>query len=219
MKKHKFLFLATYGRSGGTLLMGILNSISSYRIVGENNNAYTYLCDFYQRMIEAHLSNNHFEGKFEQYNEKNPWWNIHTPETLKQATQQYIATLIDPEDQYTTIGFKEIRYNKPQEQLTSYLNTLYNIFNCRFIFLTRNHNHTCKSDWHKNEPNCKETLIEIERKIQTHMKDHPLQDWFCLHFDDLHNIKPIEFKVLFRWLGERYDKEQIKKVLSVKHGY
>ena len=37
-RRYNFVFIFTYGRSGSTLLMGLLNSLPHYCIRGENNN-------------------------------------------------------------------------------------------------------------------------------------------------------------------------------------
>jgi hypothetical protein len=37
-KRYNYVFIFTYGRSGSTLLMGLLNSLPHYCIRGENNN-------------------------------------------------------------------------------------------------------------------------------------------------------------------------------------
>ena len=42
------VFVMTYGRSGSTLLMGLLNSIPGYLIRGENRHAMRHLYDFHR---------------------------------------------------------------------------------------------------------------------------------------------------------------------------
>ena len=42
------VFVMTYGRSGSTLLMGILNSIPGWLLRGENRHAMRHLYDFHR---------------------------------------------------------------------------------------------------------------------------------------------------------------------------
>ena len=47
-----YVFVMTYGRSGSTLLMGLLNTIPGYLIRGENDDALRFLHDFHQTCVE-----------------------------------------------------------------------------------------------------------------------------------------------------------------------
>ena len=47
-----YVFVMTYGRSGSTLLMGLLNTIPGYLIRGENDDALRFLHDFHRTCVE-----------------------------------------------------------------------------------------------------------------------------------------------------------------------
>ena len=47
-----YVFVMTYGRSGSTLLMGLLNTIPGYLVRGENDDALRYLYDFHRTCVE-----------------------------------------------------------------------------------------------------------------------------------------------------------------------
>src|SRR5829696_1859856 len=47
-----YVFVMTYGRSGSTLLMGLLNTIPGYLVRGENDDALRFLYDFHRTCVE-----------------------------------------------------------------------------------------------------------------------------------------------------------------------
>ena len=51
-----YVFVMTYGRSGSTLLMGLLNTIPGYLVRGENDDALRYLYDFHRTCVERSQS-------------------------------------------------------------------------------------------------------------------------------------------------------------------
>jgi len=212
----QFLLVVTYGRSGSTLLNGILNSIDGYKIVGENNDAYTHLMKFYNCMIQGLNSNKTCEKNFNIFGAKNPWWNDFNPESLCGYVRIIMIYLIDPQDKYRVVGFKEIRYPRPRDELYSYLDWLYSITNCKFVFLTRNLTDVCNSEWHRNNPGCVENLRNFEYNIHCYIDEHPEQSWYHLTFKEMINNR---LKWFFEFLGEHYDKKTVDAVLSVKHGY
>src|SRR5262245_42168913 len=46
-----YVFVMTYGRSGSTLLMGLLNTLPGYLIRGENDDAMKFLYDFHRTCV------------------------------------------------------------------------------------------------------------------------------------------------------------------------
>jgi len=215
----EFILLVTYGRSGSTLVMGVLNSIPGYKIVGENKMAYLSLMEFYNKMKDASDSSKTFAENFNSGQDTtNPWWNDFSISFLMKHIYNLMVNLIDPEGKARVVGFKEIRYSAVPD-LSQYLDWFYYITGCKFIFLTRNINDVCKSKWHANNPKCKENLVEFEGRVWKHMEDNFHQSWFHLHFDDLHNTNPDKFKALFEWLGEEYKESELSKVLSRRYSY
>src|SRR5690349_1509587 len=52
MGELSYVFVMTYGRSGSTLLMGLLNTIPGYLVRGENDDALRFLFDFHRTCVE-----------------------------------------------------------------------------------------------------------------------------------------------------------------------
>ena len=215
--KPEFLFIITYGRSGSTLVQGILNSIPGYRILGENNDALQKLREFYNCFYNSHAN---YLNNIMPEDDRNSWYNPTPPEELKSALVNTMAHIIDPKFEAVTLGFKEIRYSGHLDDLEPYLDWMYHIFDCKFLFLTRNLDHTCVSKWHAGNPaGCKAKLTMFEQQMEEYIKSRPYQNWFHLHFPDLHNVKPEEFKSLFDWLKADFDEAKIQEVLSRRHSY
>ena len=215
--KPEFLFIITYGRSGSTLTQGILNSIPGYFITGENNDALQKLREFYNSMYHAHAS---YKNNIMPEDDRNSWYNPVTPEDLKSATFNYLTNIIDPHFEATTLGFKEIRYPGHLDDLEAYLDWMYHIFDCKFLFLTRNLDHTCISKWHAGNPEgCKAKLSMFEDQVNEYIRKRPYQNWFHLHYENLKELTPNDYKQLFSWLEADFDEEKIAEVLKRRYGY
>jgi len=205
-----FVIPVTYGRSGSTLLMGLLNSIDGYSIVGENNDSMKYLIDFYINMRDVVFNTN---GK----GVDDAWYNKCSLEHLKLVVRRCMASICDPSHSAKCVGWKEIRYIRHLgSDLGKFLSNLFFISDCRFVFLTRDLDDTCKSEWWARNPNCKKNLGSFEDFVFRYIEDNKSQDWFHLTYEDLckGNVRS-----LFSFLGEDFDYESVKKVLAHPWGY
>lgn len=215
--KKKFLFIVTFGRSGSTLLMGILNNIPGFCIRGENHNAFPFLMEFHNSMLNSLNGNEACEKNFGLVGSTNPWWNCFDEKKLSDNIRNIIVDVLDPDDKYRVVGFKEIRYPHLKTNLSVFLSWLWNITDCRFIFLTRNLEDVCKSEWWANNPiGCNKLLSDFVNQIQVHIDMYPEQDWFHVSYED---IRRNNLEGLFDFLGEKFDRGEVERVLGVKHGY
>src|SRR5690606_340365 len=64
------VFIVTYGRSGSTLLQGVLNSIPGYLIRGENDSALEFMHENFRRM-EKRMDTKKGSSPV------NPWYGLH----------------------------------------------------------------------------------------------------------------------------------------------
>ena len=142
----QFLLIITYGRSFGTLLMGVLNSIKGYRIMGENHDATGALMTYYDRMMNALASNDMMITNYNVRKAQNSWWNEFNPNILKTMLKEIVAYTLDKDGDNNVIGWKEInypRYTKLDKNhsegtnLYKYINFLHHLLDCKFILLTR----------------------------------------------------------------------------------
>jgi tetratricopeptide (TPR) repeat protein len=154
----KFCVILTYGRTGSTLLQGLLNAVPGVRVRGENHFFLRPLFESWQllRTLEAmSVSPDHVDAPTD------PWFGI--ADVDASAALLDIATLVRrqllPADDraYTLIGFKEIRSHKLElRDVPDFLDFLEAIFpGIVYINLTRDLVAASGSGFWRNEPTTK----------------------------------------------------------------
>lgn len=217
--KFKSVLIVTYGRSGSTLLQGLLNSIDGCLVRGENHNMCHGLFQTYSAMLQSSLEHVGTEVNAPT----NPWFGakLLEPESFlgdcrRIVRQQLLAN--EDESSVRCLGFKEIRY-PGVDRLPDYLDFLGRIFpETAFLFLTRDHESVSKSAWWKNiRP------AEVKRRLNVFETD--VRDWakgrrdvFAIDYSDLsaHSARVGE---LFSFLGAAYDRDAVAAVLARPHSY
>ncbi len=213
MQEMDYVFVMTYGRSGSTLLMGILNSIPGWLLRGENRHAMRHLYDFHRSGLEEKRRVNPDLASQPTH----PWFGIEGyPEA---ASLQHIralaqATLLRPEPGTRVSGYKEIRWY--DEDLPAYLAFMQEVFpGARFVLNTRNLADVAASNFwtHKDDPLGRVQFIE-ERMLAAAAG---LGDAVHrVHYDD-YVADPGSLRGLFDWLGETYDQDRIQAVMATPH--
>jgi hypothetical protein len=213
--KYPYLFVITYGRSGSTLLQGILNTIPGYCIRGENNG----VMPMYRR-IHEHLCKAHQD--FSQIGETpaDPWYGIdlfRRDDHLAGLRQLMIDEVLRPPAATRCMGFKEIRYAPLMVgdlgELLAFMREMFP--GAGFVFNSRNLDSVLESGWWKNHSNPRDFLEEFERNMKAAFERHAqCSTW--VHYDDYID-NPVALEPLFSFLGEPFDLTSIKQTLSVKH--
>jgi hypothetical protein len=218
------VLIITYGRSGSTLLQGLLNSIEGCVIRGEN---YSMCHGLFLSYRALQKTKDEFGIGEYSLSVTEPWYGaawLDEQRFLDDARELVFHQLM-PENAGTfpqCIGFKEIRYSPPNIEFTllhDYLDFLSKLFpNPAFIFLTRNHDQVVQSGWWKNEGEVgvKRNLEQFEATTSTYVKEKSFI--FTLDYSDMTNRTP-RLKQLFEFLGAPYIEENIDQVLAVKHSY
>jgi len=212
-----YLFIITYGRSGSTLLQGILNSIPGYCIRGENQGALNLLWTVYRN---ARTSKKRFVGISKSPSDA--WYGI-SDLNLDILVQHIRNIMLDvymrPDENTACIGFKEIRYApKMVADLTDYLRFMSGVFpGAGFIFNSRNIEDTAKSDFWANHENPVEFLTDFRQSMLDafeFFKDR--ENFFWLEYDDYRD-NPENLEALFDFLHEPFDLQKITSVMKVPH--
>ena len=160
MHELRHVFVMTYGRSGSTLLMGILNSIPGWLLRGENRHAMRHLYDFHRSGLAERARVDPARASQPTH----PWFGIEAfPEA---ASLQHIrslaeATLLRPQHDTRVTGYKEIRWY--DEDLSEYVEFLRQVFpGARFVVNTRNLEDVAASNYwtHKDDPLAQVRAIE-----------------------------------------------------------
>lgn len=207
------LFVMTYGRSGSTLLMGVLNSIPGYLIRGENQQAMRHLHAFHRTCVQEKQRRRSPRTRQSTH----PWFGIAGfDETASLTGIRSLAesSLLRPDADTRVTGFKEIRWY--HEDLADYVAWLQEVFpGCRFVVNTRNLDDVAASGWWAKHENATGVLTGIETRLLDVAKG--LGDAaHHVHYDDF-VADPTSLQGLFDWLGEPFDEERVRSTMAVRH--
>ena len=209
----RYLFVVTYGRSGSTLLMGLLNAIPGYLIRGENWDALAHLYRFHQTLAEG--SRRWDPARLRQ--RTHPFFGAADfPERRSHARTRdlVVDTVLRPKDDTRVTGFKEIRWYR--EDLEDYVAWLREVFpGARFVVNTRDHEEVRRSGWWAKRPENAEALPAIEARILALAAG--LGDAaHHVHYND-YVADPTQLRGLYDWLGEPFDETAVRAVLATRH--
>jgi hypothetical protein len=210
-----YLFIITYGRSGSTLLQGILCSIPGYVIRGENRNALFRLFE-YQRAL---LSEQNNPERGDRSTPRSSWFGLddYDPEVaLGEMRSLVLDSLLHPEPDTRVIGFKEIRwYSTHWKEYMTFLQQLFP--GARFIINTRDNETVLQSKWWTQFKTARADLERYEKQL-AEMADFLGESVYRLHYDDW-VADPNVLAGLYEWLGESFDRETVDSVMAVRHSY
>lgn len=213
----KSVVMVTYGRTGSTLLQGMLNTIDGMRFLGENEGAFFHLFEYVQtierlsRRTDGGLPNSPFYGA----RALDP---VAAQQAARETISAYFATARRDNAQ-ACVGFKDIRYIDHPDRLEDYLGFLEEMFDRpAFVFLWRDHEEVLRSGWWKQQDRVKSaaTLETVERRAKAFAQDR--SNCFSLTYADL--IERTErLSGLFTFLGAEFDPERVDAVMSIPHSY
>lgn len=208
----QYVFIVTYGRSGSTLLQGILNSIPGYLIRGENDGAVQLLMEPMNKLTDR-------AATFAGGSPTSSWYGLKgfRRDQAAEGLRRYILdVIVKPRKDTRVTGFKEIRWWR--SDLTRTLQTMQEIFpGARFVMNTRNPDNVIKSKWWANkEPEAAlRQVADYEARMDAAAA--ALGDAvYRLHYDDW-VADPEVLRGLFDWLGEEFDRARIDEVLATPH--
>lgn len=208
-----FIFVVTYGRSGSTLLMGLLNSIPGYCLRGENAGVLYDLFQYQTKVTTSAAAN----ATPEPMAGTHPWFGIDEyPQdvALARMRQLVIDSLLRPEPDTRVSGFKEIRWWMAQP--VEYLDFIDRVFpGCRYILNTRNHEDVTQSSWYRKNPKAGEDLVKIEERLKDTVGRRGDRGYH-VHYDDYVKDRSV-VQGLFEWLGEPYDADRVEQVFGTRH--
>jgi hypothetical protein len=210
----RFLFIVTYGRSGSTLLQGILSSISGYLIRGENGGIAYHLYKFHATATRR-LSDKRARWSSPQ----SSWFGMGgypVDAALRELRRLLLTTVIRPQPGSRVVGFKEVRWL--HEDLDEYVDFLRGVFpGARFVVNTRNLDDVVASKWWARDPDQRQVLAEAESRMLG-LVERLGDDAYHIHYDD-YVQNPDKLRGMFEWLGEEFDEAQVAEVMAKKHSY
>lgn len=218
----RHLFVITYGRSGSTLLMGILNSMKGVKIYGENRNI---LFNIFKVIQSFEKANNHYSRSITHPYYREAKLNVHKAKnTLLELAK---ANVFSNNKSLEWIGFKEIRHSTPSilPELQDYIRFLQNEFNNpKFIVLTRNPYDVVISrikNFKKVNESIESHLNRIDRfekKMENVASKTNNDDFFFIDYKSL-VPESKELQDLCLFLDTTFEKEKLERVLSERHSY
>jgi hypothetical protein len=210
----RHLFIVTYGRSGSTLLQGVLNSIPGYLIRGENDGAVYHLHQFHAACVgKKRRLRKRFELPLDTTNPHFGLDEFPAKVSLRTLRRLVTSTVLRPEEDTRVTGFKEIRWY--QEDLPAYVDFLRALFpGARFLVNTRDHAAVLQSGWWPDKP--KDGRLERMESAILDLAESLGDAAYRVHFDD-YTADPAALRGLFHWLGEDFDETRVRAVLGVRH--
>ena len=217
------VFVVTYGRSGSTLLQGLLNAIPGYRIYGENAGFLFKLQDAYYALLDA---NKHLQNPNND-NPSQPWFgSSRFDEASVTVSFRQFANkmLFQPQTnhQFKVFGFKEIRFNEINpERIERYIEFISRLFpRYAIIFNTRNVEDVLKSGWWRRNywpglPKQFADFHEFAERFAEQNAEHAIH----IRYDAFVSPDRLEVSRLLEFLGEQLSEEAIDGVFSSSHSY
>ncbi|PSJ29753.1 hypothetical protein B7P34_05745 [Streptosporangium nondiastaticum] len=214
--KYESLLIITYGRSGSTLLQGLLNTIDGCEVRGENYNFCYGLFQAYRSLMGTRKRAGH--------RVTSPWYGPGWDEKLflRDARRLVRHQLIGPRggaSHGTCYGFKEIRYaDLAPEELEEYLGFLTLMFpRPALVFNTRKLEDVVRSDWWRRDP---EGSLKALSQTDAAFRRYAAHREHCFLID-YHDVveKTPALRLLFAFLGAPYAEEAVDRVLGTPHSY
>ncbi|MFV0301310.1 MAG: sulfotransferase [Paracoccus sp. (in: a-proteobacteria)] len=207
-------FIITYGRSGSTLLQGILNTIPGADIRGENGN----LLFFIYRMYEALKIGKRYAPVADETT--HPWYGagqIPHDDYHEGMLALFRRDILMPGGNGRLTGFKEIRFdNIGYPLLSGYVAYLRDFFpRCAVIFNTRELDAVIESNRRAKHFVSADKIRQADINFRRLAKEHP---GFChlTQYDD-YNGRPEALRGLFQFLGAPFDAARIAETMSQTH--
>ena len=218
--RFKHVFIVTYGRSGSTLLSGLLNMIPGALVRGENHGALNHIYRAV-RMVERTLAQ---PRRPDDRVPTEPWFGASEvdPATFKEAlVNSFISNVLAPPPGVELLGFKEIRYRLAdftEAEFLDFIAFLGEAFErpC-VIFNVRRHRDVAKSAWWKNEPRAHAELAELDRRFRAAADRYPdMTTW--IDYDRI-ILDPTSLRSLYDFLGVLFDEAAVRRVMATRHSY
>lgn len=218
--RYPFVFVVTFGRSGSTLLQGILNSIPGYCIRGENNSTLFQLFNASSAHAGAHFGHGQ-----KPTDARHPWFGadlFDQKQFNRTLADVFLSACLRPDPDTRCTGFKEIRYtrsNIEDAQFSDYLEFLQTEFpGAALIFNVRRIDHVVESAWWADQPvdDVWELLSDAVTRFEAYADTH--SNCFIFDYDRLVANSAYGAE-LFGFLGEPFDLDALEVVLAKPHSY
>jgi hypothetical protein len=213
-----YVFILACGRTGSTLLQGILNSVPGVMIRGENGGVVEQLFRYHQTVLERREPR--AKDRKTLLPPTHPWWGIDGyPEelALREFRHLVLDTLLRPSSDTKLVGFKEVRSSPgDMPEFVDFMSTVFP--GARFIHNTRNLEDVARSGWWpEREADPLAAVTEIDKRMREAVASAGDRG-FEVRYDDYVG-DPAALQDLFSWLDLPFSVPRIQAVLSRPHSY
>ncbi len=212
-----YVFIVTYGRSGSTLLQGLLNAQPGYLIRGENGGTMEML---YATWSEMNRRRSDISDLRRAAQPTHPWFGMdrYSPEEAAASFRRHLLDVVlKPSSGTRVTGFKEIRWWKHKD-LAELLDFVGLVFpGARFVFNTRDNTDVIKSKWwaDREESAALAQLANFEGRMVA-AREQLGSSAYAVHYDDYVADRD-SLRGLYDWLGEPFDRARVDQVLDTRH--
>lgn len=216
-KKYNYVFIVTYGRSGSTLLMKLLNAIEGYNIKGENFGVLHSLYNSYLCLQETKKVHGSDAGTSDH-----PWFgasNLNIEECEQALKDFFVKYVLQPLESDKVIGFKEIRYvDLKRPNLIGIIHFLKTFPNAKIIFNTREIEDVSRSKWwaERDKDKVYQEIKSAEEVFYAFIREFP-DDCIMNKYDELIQSYGA-FKNILQFLDADLPESVYKDTLSKKVG-
>lgn len=218
-----YVFVVTYGRSGSTLVQGLLNSIPGYLVRGENRQIMRHLWAFDREgLAERNVQRRKQRKRGAEVGSSDvtsPLFgmdNFAHKAAKAYARKMAVRTLFRPEEDTRVTGFKEILWG--DEDTPEFVEWLREVFpGAKFVINTRALDAVAQSAWWAEEP---DAVADLQRReaILIDLREQLGDAAFHIRYDE-YTEDPTVLRGLFEWLGEDWDEARVRAVLDTRHSF
>lgn len=218
IEKYRFVFILTYGRSGSTILMRLMNSDPKFRISGENFAALTFLFQSINS-VQSTKKRFGFDQKFQ--NPNSAWYgasDIDVENFVQTLIRSFVYDVLKPNQSTEVLGFKEIRYlpkHIADNDFDKFCEFLLERFpNSLLIFNQRPWWEVARSGWFRRwwPLRVRSMILQSDARFQRVAARH---EKHCMIFQyrDLQR-NPQKVRDLIKFVGADISDEEVNSVLS-----
>jgi hypothetical protein len=172
--RHRYVFVVSYGRSGSTLVQGLLNTLPRTLVRGENG---LYLVDLHR----AHAAVAAVRADHDKHVRPTPesaFFGLKElrPALFARSVRELVTAGIlgrTDADGWDTIGFKEVAWHRVEpDETAAFFDFLDRAFpDVRYVLNTRDHDAVVASGfWKRVETDTARRLIERVTEVQEHLR-------------------------------------------------